>query len=88
MGVKVRTTVEPVAVVEAAVVKVAMAEPPMAKVTVIEITVMKIAVAKVPGVRFKRVMVEECSTIMPVVSPVTPAPAKTSEVPDSKSDPE
>src|ERR1700676_31527 len=65
---------------EAAVVKVAMA-----KVTVIEITVMESAVTEVSAVGDERVMVEECSTAMPVVSPVAPAPPKASEVPDSKS---
>src|ERR1700730_14165810 len=83
LSVEARTTVECVAVAEAAVAKVAMA-----KVTVVEITVMESAVTEVSAVRDERVMVEECSTPMPVVSPVAPAPPKASEVPDSKSNAE
>ena len=67
------------------VVKVAMAGTAMGKVTVIEITMIESAVTKVSAVRHERVMVEECSTVMPVVAPVAPSPPKASEVPDSKS---
>src|SRR6266436_9651006 len=72
---KARTSVKRVAVAEAAVVKVAA----------IEITVMESAVTEVSAVRDESVMVEECSTAMPVISPVAPAPPKASEVPDTKS---
>src|ERR1700676_3498922 len=65
--------------------RVAVAEAAVAKVTVIEITVTQSAVTEVSAVRDERVMVEEGSTAMPVVSPVAPAPPKASEVPDSKS---
>src|SRR6266436_9325492 len=75
---KARTSVKRVAVAEAAVVKVAA----------IEITVMESAVTEVSAVRDESVMVEECSTAMPVVSPVAPAPPKASEVPDTKSNTE
>ena len=81
MSVKARTTVERVAVAEAAVVKVAMA-----KVTVIEITVMESAVTEVSAVRDERVMVEECSTAMPVVSPMAPTPTISFVKPEPESD--
>src|SRR6266478_10244376 len=60
----------------------------VAEVTVAEITVMESAVTEVSAVRDESVMVEECSTAMPVVSPVAPAPPKASEVPDTKSNTE
>jgi hypothetical protein len=77
-----------VTVVKAAVVKVVMAEMAVVKVTVIEITVMEPVVTELSAVRNELVMVEECSTVMPVVSPVAPPPPKAAEVSDSKSDTE
>jgi hypothetical protein len=81
LPVKARTSVRSRRPVEsAAVVGAAVAE-----VTVAEITVMEPVVTKVSAVRNEFVMVEECSTAMPVVAPVTPAPPKSSEEADAKS---
>src|SRR6266481_1254586 len=63
----------------------AVVEAAVAEVTVAEITVMEPLVTKVSAVRNEFVMVEECSTAMPVVAPVTPAPPKSSEEADAKS---
>src|ERR1700731_1560688 len=49
---------------------------------------MEPVVTELSAVRLKGVMVEECSTVMPVISPVAPTPPKASEVSDSKSDTE
>src|SRR6202040_3343493 len=85
LSVKARTTVEPVAVTGVCAVKVATAETPTANAAVIEITMMESVVSEVSAVRDIGVMVEECSTAMPVVSPVAPSPPKPSEISDSKS---
>src|SRR5215470_15142021 len=74
LRVKPGRTVESAAVVEAAVTEV----------TVAEIAVTESVVTKVPAVRDPGVMVEKCPTAMPVVSPVSPAPSKSSEETDSK----
>src|ERR1700758_689711 len=66
----------------------AVIETTMAEVTVGEITVMKPLMTKVRAVGFKGVMIKECMTVMPVVSPVMPTPSKSSKVSDSKSDTE
>src|SRR5216683_2798715 len=84
-SVEATTSVERVAVAEAAVAEVTVAEITMA---VAEITMMEPIVTKVSAVRDEGVMVVECPTAMPVVPPVTPAPPKSSEVPDSKSNTE
>src|SRR5437016_941225 len=55
---------------------------------VAEITVGEPVVTKIPAVGDPFMMIEECSTVMPVVPPVTPAPCKTSEEADSKSNTE
>src|ERR1700738_1600303 len=65
-----------------------MVKPSVAAVTVGEITVMVPAATEVPAMRVVLVMVEGSSTPMPVVSPVTPAPSKTSEEADTKSNTE
>src|ERR1700676_4058396 len=74
--------------VKAAVVEIVMAEMTMVKLAMIESAMMEPIVAELSGVREELVMVEECSTVMPVVSPVAPAPPKASEVSDSKSNTE
>jgi hypothetical protein len=65
------------AVIEAAVAEIT--------VTVAEVTMMEPVVTKIPAVRDPFVVVEEWSTAMPVVSPVMPAPPKSSEEADTKS---
>src|ERR1700719_2540570 len=65
-------------------VEAAVAEFTVAEVTVGEIAVMESAVTEVPAVRFPGVMVIECSATVPVVPPVAPAPAKSSEEADTK----
>src|ERR1700693_587397 len=74
---------EPTTMVGATMVEVGAAE-----VTVAGITVMEAFVTELAAVRDEGVMVEECSTSMPVVSPVAPTPPKSSEVPDTKSNTE
>src|ERR1700756_2663423 len=81
---KIRRPVSSAAMVEAAMAEVTT----VAKVTVGEITVMEPTAAKVSAVRDPTVMVEEGLTSVPVVSPVTPAPPKSSEEADSKSNTE
>jgi hypothetical protein len=78
LTVKTRRPVESAAMVEAAV----------AEVTVTEIAGMEPVVTIVSAMRDEGVMVEECPTAMPVVAPMTPAPPKSSEVSDSKSNTE
>src|SRR5712664_2433570 len=87
---EIRRSVSSAAMVEAAVTEVtAMAKiTAVAKVTVGEITVMEPVVTEVSAVRSEFVMVEEGSTATPVVPPVTPAPPKSSEEADSKSNTE
>ena len=59
----------------------------MAEITVAvaEVTMMEPVVTKIPAVRDTFVMIEERSTAMPVVAPVMPAPAISSEEADTKS---
>src|SRR5260370_7120039 len=57
-------------------------------VAVAEITVAEHVVTKIPAVGDPFTMIEERSTVMPVVPPVTPAPSKTSEEANSKSNTE
>src|SRR5580704_2808374 len=56
--------------------------------TMADITAMKLFVTEVSAVRDEGVMVKECTTAMPVVSPVAPTPSKSSKESDSKSDTE
>src|ERR1700730_8336918 len=81
---KVRTSVRTRRPVESA----AMVEAAVADVTVAEITVMEPVVTEVPAMRGIIVMVEGWSTAVPVVPPVAPAPAKSSEEADTKPDTE
>src|SRR5882762_686783 len=74
--------------VKAPMANVAVIESAMVKVAVIEITVMESVMTKLSAVRNELVMVEECSAAMPVISPMAPAPSKSSEVPKSKSNAE
>jgi hypothetical protein len=74
--------------VKAPVANVAVIESAMAKVAVIEITVMESVMAKLSAVRNELVMVEECPAAMPVVSPMPPAPPKSTEISKSKSNTE
>src|ERR1700731_2162323 len=69
-------------------VKTVMAEMALVKVAVMEITVIEPVVSEVSAVRLEGVMVEECSTVMPVVPPVAPSPSKSAEESDSKSNAE
>jgi len=57
----------------------------MVEVAVAEITVMKSLVTKLAAVGSPFVMIVECSTAMPVVAPVVPAPAISAEEADTKS---
>ncbi len=68
---------ESAAVIEAAVAEITVA--------VAEVTMMEPVVTKIPAVGDPFVVVEEWSTAMPVVSPVMPAPPKSSEEADTKS---
>src|SRR5580693_10177298 len=54
-------------------------------VTVTEITMMEPLMTELIAMRDKGVMVEECPSTMPVISPVAPAPPNSSEVADAKS---
>src|SRR5229473_1118890 len=85
LSVKSRRPMGSAAVIEVAVADVTVIEAAVADVTVAEITVMEPLVTKVSTVRNEGVMVEECSTVMPVVPPVAPAPPKASEEADTKS---
>src|SRR5258708_4935873 len=69
----------------AAVAHVTMIEAAMADATVAEITVMEPLVTKLSAMRDVGVMVEECSTVMPVVPPVAPAPPISPEEAETKS---
>src|ERR1700688_5284186 len=62
-----------------------MAEVTVAGATVARITVMKPLVPELMAVRDVGVMVVERSPAMPVISPVPPAPPKSSEEADTKS---
>src|SRR5437879_10896862 len=72
-----RRAVESAAVIEAAVAEITVA--------VAEVTMMEPVVTKIPAVRNPFVMIEERSTAMPVVAPMMPAPAISSEEADTKS---
>jgi hypothetical protein len=63
----------------------AMIEAAVAEVAVSEITMMEPVMTELSAMRLEFVMVEECSTVVPVISPVVPAPAKSSEEADTKS---
>src|SRR5437899_9610074 len=73
--------------VEAAMADVPVIEAVVAEITVAvtEVTVMEPVVTKIPAVGGPFVMIEECSPAMPVVVPVMPAPPKSSEEADTKS---
>ena len=58
---------------------------PMESVAVAKIAVMETLVAELMAMRNKGVMVEERSAAVPVISPVAPAPPKSSEEADAKS---
>src|SRR5439155_24698936 len=77
LKVRSRRAVESAAVIEAAVAEITVA--------VAEVTMMEPVVTKIPAVRDPFVMIEERSTAMPVVAPVMPAPAISSEEADTKS---
>ena len=70
---------------EPAVADVTVIQPAVAEITTAEITVMKSLVAEFPAVRDPFVMIVKCSTAVPVVPPVTPAPAKSAKETDTKS---
>src|SRR6202007_39218 len=89
--VKVGRAVESAAMVEATVAGVTVIEATVSEATVIEAPVAEIAMmesfaTKVVAVRGPVVMVEEGSTAVPVISPMTPTPAKSAEEADAKSD--
>ena len=63
-----------------------MVEAAVAGVTVAEVTVMEPVVTEVPAMRDVIVMVEGSSAAVPVVAPVAPAPAKSSEEADTEAD--
>src|SRR5258708_30056324 len=71
----------------AAVAEIAVAVAEIT-VAVAEITVAEPVVTKIPAVGDPFTMIEERSTVMPVVPPVTPAPSKTPEEANSKSNTE
>jgi hypothetical protein len=62
-----------------------MAEVTVADVAVAETTVIEPLVTELMAVRDEGVMVVEGSPAMPVIAPVAPAPSKSSEEADSKS---
>src|SRR5882762_6249498 len=74
--------------VKAPMANVAVIESAMVKVVVIEITVMESVVAKLSAVRNELMMIEECPAAMPVVAPMAPAPAESTEISKSKSNAE
>ena len=78
---------ESATVVEAAMADVTVIDAAMAEITVAmaEVTMMEPIVTEVVAVGDPFVMIEECSTAMPVVVPVMPAPPKSSEEADTKS---
>ncbi len=73
--------------VEAAMADVPVIEASMTEITMAmtEVTMMKPIVTEIVAVGGPFVMIEECSTAMPVVVPVMPAPPKSSEEADTKS---
>src|SRR5437899_2112262 len=87
LKVRSRGPVESATMVEAAMAGVAVIETVMAEITVAvaEVTMMEPVVTKIPAVGGPFVMIEECSPAMPVVVPVMPAPPKSSEEADTKS---
>jgi len=87
LKVRSRRPVESATVVEAAMADVTVIDAAMAEITVAmaEVTMMEPIVTEVVAVGDPFVMIEECSTAMPVVVPVMPAPPKSSEEADTKS---
>jgi len=79
--------VESATMVEAAMADVPVIEAVVAEITVAvtEVTVMEPVATKIPAVGGPFVMIEECSPAMPVVVPVMPAPPKSSEETNTKS---
>ena len=57
----------------------------VAKTSATEVRVIESGAIKGPAMRNEGVMVVDCPTAMPVVSPVTPAPTKSTEVANSES---
>src|SRR6267154_4851648 len=74
--------------VKAPMANVSVIESATVKVAVTQITMMKPVMPELSAVRNELMVIEECPAAMPVVSPMAPAPSKSTKISESKSNTE